>query len=375
MQGINWFEGLKNRIEDHADHILLHAMVLNRIGSLAYRARQNELAQRTLSCCNELLLPLNNDCELALCLVGLGGIELRKKNFQKALEHASSSIQRYQNVLDKSGEAYAAYLKGLVLNRMADYQQAEIALQHSLSLSREIKNERRMVSPLNLLGDIACIKGQTDKAEIFFKEALEISINLGDRFNQAILLNNLATVFHARKDFSKEKKSLLESLALCEDIGDQDGIALAYNNLGEMSIQKGDFDEAIQYAEKGLAIGHQIGEEWTIIVSLNNLGEAYLGLGDLNLAMDYLRQAICMANEIESMDMVTRAAVNIGKVILKQGKRELAWEWLQATIVHSAIEYEHQQKAFRILKESNVEPLAGQNDELLEKIVAMYCGK
>jgi len=156
------------------------------------------------------------------------------------------------------------------------------------------------------------------------------------------------------KDFSKEKKSLLESLALCEDIGDQDGIALAYNNLGEMSIQKGDFDEAIQYAEKGLAIGHQIGEEWTIIVSLNNLGEAYLGLGDLNLAMDYLRQAICMANEIESMDMVTRAAVNIGKVILKQGKRELAWEWLQATIVHSAIEYEHQQKAIRILKESNV---------------------
>jgi DNA-binding SARP family transcriptional activator/predicted ATPase len=373
-QGIEWLQEVKLLVENKPDKKLLYAMLLNRIGYLAYKTRQNELSQQSLATSYDLLQALNNDQEMALCLVGLGQIELRShKKYQKALDYASRSIQLYQKVQDLSGEAHAAYLKGIVLNRITEYDAAEPALLYALRVARETRNLRRMVSPLNLLGDIACIKGQYDQAEVFFKEGLEIAIKLGDRFNQGVLLNNLATLFHYSKSYDMERKVLLESLSICEEIGDQDGIALAYNNLSEVAMVKGDFEQAIRYGEMGLEIGQQIGEEWTIIVSLNNLGEAYLGFGKMQQAMEHLSNAICMAYEIESLDLVARIAVIIGRVLFKEGKDQEARDWLQASIQHSAIEYDHQQIAIQVLKEHQLEPILEQVDEKLEKIVILYC--
>jgi DNA-binding SARP family transcriptional activator len=375
-QGIDWLLVLKTQIEAEPEHQLLYAKVLNRIGSLAYRARKNELAKISLEKCYELLNQLDNDREMALCLVSLGAIELRyKKNYQKALENATQSMELYQNLQDPSGEAYAAYFKGIILNRMSDYDLAELTLQHSITLARETRNERRMVAPLNVMGDIACIKGQYDKAKLFFEEALEIATHLGDRFNQGILLNNLATLFHYSKEYEKEKEVLLESLAICEEIGDQDGIALAYNNLCEVNIVKGEFEQAIINAEKGLAIGRQIGEEWTIIVSLNNLGEACTKLNQLDKAMELFSQAICKAQEIGSLDLVARIAVNIGMLMFWQGKKQGGQNWLIAAISHSAIEFDHKQKAIHLLAENLIEYDLVQNDDGLESIIAEFCSK
>ena len=376
VQGIEWFEQVKIRVENRPDLELLYAMVLNRIGSLAYKARQSELASKYLASCLNLLEKLQNTPEKAFCLINLGYIEFRsKKNFQEALKYATQSMQLYQNIQDSSGESHAAILMGLILNRMSDHDSAEKALQHSLILARENKNERRMVAPLNILGDIACIKGEYGKAELFFKEGLDIAIKLGDRFNQGILLNNLATLFHYSKEYDMERKVLLESLAICEEIGDQDGIALAYNNLSEVYMVKGEFEQAIHYAEMGLAIGQQIGEEWTIIVSLNNLGEAHLGSGKYQQAMEQLGKAVCMAYEIGSMDLVTRIVVNMGRVFFKEGKDQEARDWLQAAIQHSAIEYDHQQTAIQVLKEHQLEPILEQVDEKLEKLIAAFYQK
>jgi len=373
-QGIEWLQEARWQVENKPDQKLLYAMLLNRIGYLAYKTRLNELSQQYLSTSYDLLLTLNNDQEMALCLVGLGQIELRShKKYQKALEYASRSLQLYQKLGDTSGQAHAAYLKGIVLNRMADYDAAETTLLEALRLSREKSNLRRTISPLNLLGDIACIKGQYDSAAEFFKEGLEIAIKLGDRFNQGVLLNNLATLFHYSKEYEMERKVLLESLAICEEIGDQDGIGLAYNNLSEVYMVKGEFEQAIRYAEMGLQIGQKIGEEWTIIVSLNNLGEAYLGFGKLNQAMEHLGKATCLAYEIESLDLVARIAVNIGRVLFKEGKDQEARDWLQAAIQHSAIEYDHQQIAIQVLKDHQLELILEQVDEKLEKIVSIYC--
>ncbi len=372
LQGIEWLEILRSKIEGQPEYKMLYAMVLNRIGSLAYKARHNELARNDLYTCYDLLTTQDNKYELAFCLIGLGSIELRSKNYQKALEHATQSLRLYREVQDVSGEAYASYLKGLILNRLAEYDQAEVALQHSLSLAREINNKRRMVAPLNLLGDIACIRGEYKKAELIFQEGLEIATRLGDRFNQAILLNNLATVSHYSQEYARERKVLLESLAICEEIGDLDGIAIAYNNLCEVSMVEANINEAIQFAEKGLQIAQQIGEEWTITISLNNLGEAYLALNQLEQAMNYFKEAVSLAKEIDSMDIVARISVNIGHVLMVEGKSDLGCEWLQACIQNSAIEFDHQRKAIQILENYQMSPMTCQNDDLLEGLVTAY---
>jgi len=373
-QGIEWLQEARNRVEQRPDLELLVVMLLNRIGNLAYKARQNELSRQLLSNSYERLLKLNNDREMALCLLGLGQIELRSnKKYQKALEYASRSFQLYQKEKDASGEAHAAYLKGIVLNRMADYDAAEPALRYALDLARETRNPRQMVAPLNLLGDIACIKGQYDQAEVFFKEGLDIAKKLGDRFNQGVLLNNMATLFHYSKEYEMERKVLLESLSICEEIGDQDGIALAYNNLSEVYMVKGEYEQAIRHAEMGLNIGQQIGEEWTIIVSLNNLGEAYFGVGKYQQAMEQLGKAICLAYQIESIDLVARIAVNMGRVLFNEGNDQKAREWLQAAIQHSAIEYDHQQIAIQVLKDHQLDPVLEKVDEKLEELVAIFC--
>jgi len=91
--------------------------------------------------------------------------------------------------------------------------------------------------------------------------------------------------------------------------------------------------------------------------------------------MELFSQAICIAQEIGSLDFVARIAVNIGSLLFQQGKKENAQNWLFAAISHSAIEFDHKQKAIHLLEENLIEFDLPQNDERLESIAALFCHK
>jgi predicted ATPase/DNA-binding SARP family transcriptional activator len=237
-EGIQYFQAALDSLENDPAAEWVCAMLASRLGALAYRARSNDLALQSLVRARAVFERLDQPAELAFCLVSLGGLYLRMKDFSAALACAGQSLEFYMCLGDLGGQAYAQYLLGLVRSRQGINREARPHLLASVDLARRTGDQRRLVAPLNVLGDIACSEGDYPAGEKFFLESLEIARSLNDRFNQAIVLNNLASVAHSSQNYVQEQGLLEESLSLCREIGDRDGEAVALNNLGECLLPR-----------------------------------------------------------------------------------------------------------------------------------------
>lgn len=346
--------------------------LLARVGSLAYYARQNTLALETLEQAQEIFLQHDIPQELAFARISLGGMYLRSKDFEKALACAQQNLAYFQQAGDALGETRALYLHGLIQNRLGKIQESRRLLLEAVRVGKQTDDRRRLMAPLNLLGDIACSEGNYAEAEALFCESLALARDLEDLYYQAILLNNLASVYLLNQQYPAANNTFEESLRICREIGDLDGESLALNNLGELAVVQGEFERAIAYSNQALQIALEIEEDWTIIVCQNNLGEAYLGLGQYDLALNYLMQAIRTAWERQAYDQLPRFVINAGRCCQLQNKTDQAREFYQAALAHSATEHEMRKRADRWLAEINVPGEVEPDDKRLEELVRRW---
>jgi tetratricopeptide (TPR) repeat protein len=371
-EGIAWFEAGAAALEGLPGEAGWQAMLLSRQGSLLQRLREHDAAEGMLERSRAILAGLDEPHEMGFCLIGLGGVHLRRKNFPSALEFSRQALVVFTQAGSLDGQSYALYLEGLILNRQGDFDAARPLLERSTAAARRSGNPRRCVAPLNLLGDIACIRGEYPAAEGIFSEALETARQLNDRFNLGILANNLATVYHLTGRYDLAERAYLESLEICREQGDRDGEALALNNLGELAVARGQFAEAEALSSQALAIAEELGEEWTIIVCLYNLGEAASGAGQFARGLDYYRRGAGLAMAVSASDQTARIAINAARALQRSGEEEAAVALLQAALLHPAAEQVEREKGLAWLAEMQAAVPSGEDESRLDGAVRRY---
>lgn len=363
---VTWLEEKMVGGENRAIETTL-ARVLARMGSLAHLCRSNELARESL----EKALRISGDRaledEVAFCRSVLADLHLRNKDFARAVKLAQDNLIYYQEVGVSSGLSQATYMLGLIDLRRGRMESARKYMEKALAIARNTPEPRRIIAPLNILGDIYCNDGNYDEARQMFQESLLIADQLGDLYQEAILLNNLASVYHVQNDFLKAVAMYEKSISICRDIGDRDGEAIALANLGEIAFAQRDFREAVGLAEKSLEIAREIGEEWSIAVCLNNLADAHLGLGDCNSASNFVREALALALKTDAMRLVARCAVTAGRCCWLRGDRDRAVEYYRAALAHSATEFDIRGKAEAWLAEIGGRP-PEPDDQVLRRV-------
>ena len=344
--------------------------LLVRMGSLAHYGRKNQLALEALERSQEIFTRLVIPDELAFCRSSLGGVYLRAKDFPRAELYARQNLDYYRETGDHLGETRSLYFLGLIQSRLGKRSEAKNFLIDSVNMGRKLEDRRRLIAPLNVLGDIACSEGNYAEAEALFRESLDIANNLGYLYYQAILVNNLAEIYYQNGRFEDAQTTYEDSLSICRRIGDLDGVAIALNNLSEVEIARGEFTQAVEYSKQALEIARQIGEEWTIVVCLNILGEANIGLGNYEQAMGYLRESILLAWEIKAVDSATKVAVNAGRCFQLMNYHREAADLYQSVIAHSAAEYDMREKATGWLSEMGLPEFSEQDDSALGDAIA-----
>jgi predicted ATPase len=366
LEGAGWLGDAAAALEgmERAEGWL--AVLLARQGSLLQRARQHEEALAVLERSQALLSGMDEPLEMGFCLIGLGGVHLRRKDFEQALAAARQAQALFEHGGSPDGLSYALYLQGLIFDRMGEFEVARPLVERAVNAARQSGNPRRMIAPLNLLGDIACSQGDYATAERNFVDALEISRQLDDRFNLGILVNNLATAYHLTGRYELAEGAYRESLLICREQGDQDGEALALNNLGELAVARGKYAEAESLSLQALAIAEELGEEWTIIVCLYNLGEAASAAGAHARALERYRRGAALALEVSAVDQAARIAVNAAHSLWLNGERAAAEALWQAALAHPAIEQAEREKALGWLAELGGTPPEAEDEALLE---------
>jgi len=188
---------------------------------------------------------------------------------------------------DRHTDAFAETLNGagMLAFRQGKNELAKIWLERSLSIRRQLGDQRLVAATLNNLGLVAADQGSYIEAQHLHEESLAVKRSLGLRQDVAVSLNNLGCILRAQGHYAEALVCFEENLAIQRDAEDVYRLAHALGNLGSLAYTQGEFLRAHRFYQECLDLQRQIGDTQGIALSLLNLAEVAAAQGDVRQAL------------------------------------------------------------------------------------------
>ena len=181
---------------------------------------------------------------------------------------------------------------------LGDYPHAAARYEESLSLYREVKDERGTAIALNGLGGTARYEGDYSRAQALFEESLALLRTLGDRAAIPGRLMNLGQVVARQGDYARAEALFEESLGLSRAQGNTRAVVLTLESLGVVAFTQGDLTRATPLFHESLALAWQLGMKYEVALILHYLGEVERREGHLEHAAQLFGAAEALHDEI-----------------------------------------------------------------------------
>ncbi len=205
-------------------------------------------------------------------------------------------------------------------------------LNHTLGLTREIKNKKLEGATLNNMATTAHARGDYETALEYLNQSLAIRQEIGDKSGEGATLNNISQIYHARGDYETALEYLNQSLAIRQEIGDKSGEGATLNNISQIYHARGDYETALEYLNQSLAIQQEIGDKSGEGVTLNNISQIYHARGDYETALEYLNQSLAIQQEIGDKSGEGATLNNMATTAHARGDYETALEYLNQSL-------------------------------------------
>jgi tetratricopeptide (TPR) repeat protein len=203
--------------------------------------------------------------------------------------------------------------------------------------------------------------GRYGEAQKYLEESLSIAREIGDQRRIAMVLQPLGIVHHGQGNVATARGYFEEALALAQGLGNKREIAAALNALAQLHRVQGAPDLAEPLYEGVVALARELGDRESIAIGLLNLTMVSVGRGAIDRARSMLLEAVTIANEIGSR----RTGQSALEVAAGLGAR--CEEWQRATRLYGAAENQTAQTGLRRdpADEAFLAPLIEQTREAL----------
>ena len=124
---------------------------------------------------------------------------------------------------------------GFLAWTQSDLEAAEMLLNESVQLSKELGDDAGRAWALNHLGQVAQLRGDQKLAVSLFTESLNLFRPVHADWNLVWVLNNLAEMALGQKDYASSAKFLEDAQELLQRTQDKRARAWVHNNLGAVS--------------------------------------------------------------------------------------------------------------------------------------------
>ena len=210
---------------------------------------------------------------------------------------------------------------GVLAQMQGDYAEARALYEESLTIRRQLGNQRGIAATLNNLGNVARDQGDYAGARALYEESLTIYQQLGDQGSIADLLTNLGIVAFYQGDYAGTRALYEESLTIYRQLGNQGRIADALGNLGLVASEQGDYAGARALHEESLTIKRrQLGNQRSIAATLMNLGNVVQAQGDYAGARALFEESLTILRPLGEQQFLANALDNLGDVASEQGE-------------------------------------------------------
>ena len=166
--------------------------------------------------------------------------------------------------------AWAGLIRGMILYRR-DETAAQVVLDESERLFREVGDWRSIATHLNVKGYIVANAGQFNVARGLFEEALAIGSELEDKNLQVTVLGNLAHLARLQGDTKRAADLYKQVLEQARDSGQKEKIAVGLEGLGHIRLVQGDLNTASQLLHESLRLYQEIGFHDHVVFPLAGL--------------------------------------------------------------------------------------------------------
>ena len=223
-EGREWLSTLLERT-NHWKQTAKHAHVLAIGGWLAHHQQDYAVARLLLERALAIARASGAKKEIAFALQCLGWtVMMSHQDTQTAKVFLEECLEIYQGLQDQSEIAVTELFLGGVAAAQSRHVEAEERYIQSLAKFQALGDKFRAAHVLNGLGELARIQGEYERAGMFYEQYLEMLRELRSRFTRATLLFNLAWVSLHKGDYRKASALFEESLHLSREYSDWIGV-------------------------------------------------------------------------------------------------------------------------------------------------------
>jgi serine phosphatase RsbU (regulator of sigma subunit) len=245
----------------------------------------------------------------AAYLITLASIYADDGNFERASVGYFNSLKVSDAINDKPGMAKAYHGLGFINMRMNNYDKAEYFCAKALALYKEIKDH---VNEAKISGNIGGIylqrafksKSENDygKAFDYLSQSAEISMSLGDELGAAQVYTNLGALFGSKNEFSKSLLYSRKALQLRNKVGYKYGVASTINNMVDVFLLQKKYDSAEFYNVKALLIGKELHAPLILRSCYEQASILYEGKKDPERSLQYFKLFKSISDSLQDAD-------------------------------------------------------------------------
>ena len=170
-----------------------------------------------------------------------------------------------------SARAKALYVEGMMENYQGNHLSAEVLLEESVSLFRELDDKLGTAYALSNAGFAALGQGQPQKAITLTEEAVDLFLEVDEKWGAAIELGFLAVAWRDQGDHERAKRLAERGLTLSREVGERQAISVALNTLATLAQAERDHERARELFKEGLTVSAELGNESDVVHCLEGL--------------------------------------------------------------------------------------------------------
>jgi adenylate cyclase len=235
---------------------------------------------------------------------------------QAAVERALAASQAAGQ---RGNEAWSLAQLGLIARQPGDYEQAKAWFQQALALFPEgqaysDEETRALIYALNGLGTTYRQQGEFDQAKASYERALSLSRQRHNLVGEAEALNSLGVTAYYQRQLDLALGYYQQALTFRRTIGDRSGEGKSLYSMSIVTLELGDYAQAQTHLSAALTILQATNNRWDEGNVWNYLGILYQELGELSQAQESLERALAIAQEIGDEAGQAYTLANLGLV-------------------------------------------------------------
>ncbi|MEP7230896.1 MAG: sensor histidine kinase [Ginsengibacter sp.] len=192
--------------------------------------------------------------------------------------------------------------------------------QQALGLSKQIKNNRLILSSIVDVGIAYIESNDMDKALAIFLEAIPIAKKVNDTGKTAGVLGDIGNVYLHKNDPVHATNYYLQAAELLERSSDQSRLPILYSNLCSLLNDQKEFGKAIEYGNKAIELAKKNNDNYTLVNALINLSNTYSYLKQPQKEYSLLQKALPLAIKNKDLEQLSDVYNNIGDYYYEQKK-------------------------------------------------------